>query len=46
MTGAGVGAAVEWLASVAPEPDACRWEWERTPQGGARSFPPAGAGTY
>ncbi|MFD4860482.1 hypothetical protein [Streptomyces atratus] len=45
MTGAGVGAAVEWLASVAPEPDACRWEWERNPQG-ARSFPPAGAGTY
>ncbi|WP_405684181.1 hypothetical protein [Streptomyces sp. NBC_00057] len=35
MAGAGVGAAVEWLASVAPDPDACRWEWERNPQGAA-----------
>ena len=26
-------AAVEWLASVAPDPDACRWEWERNPLG-------------
>lgn len=25
--------AVEWLASVAPEPEACRWEWERNPLG-------------
>ncbi|MER6128705.1 hypothetical protein ABT173_40330 [Streptomyces sp. NPDC001795] len=25
--------AVEWLASVAPYPDACRWEWERNPLG-------------
>ncbi|MFJ8940678.1 hypothetical protein ACIRL0_34055 [Streptomyces sp. NPDC102365] len=25
--------AVEWLASVAPDPDACRWEWERNPMG-------------
>ncbi|MCH0565373.1 MULTISPECIES: hypothetical protein [unclassified Streptomyces] len=25
--------AVEWLASVAPDPDACRWEWERNPLG-------------
>lgn len=33
MAGAGVRAAVEWLASVAPDPDACRWEWERSPQG-------------
>ncbi|MFJ6436495.1 hypothetical protein [Streptomyces sp. NPDC091416] len=33
MTGAGVGAAVEWLASVAPDPGACRWEWERDPRG-------------
>ncbi|MER7520192.1 hypothetical protein [Streptomyces sp. NPDC126499] len=37
-TGAGAGAgeartAVEWLASVAPDPDACRWEWERNPHG-------------
>ncbi|WP_406173998.1 hypothetical protein [Streptomyces sp. NBC_00996] len=31
MTGA--KAAVEWLASVAPDPEACRWEWERNPQG-------------
>ncbi|WP_329620922.1 hypothetical protein OG357_10605 [Streptomyces sp. NBC_01255] len=36
MTGTGAtGArsAVEWLASVAPDPDACRWEWERNPHG-------------
>nr|WSW66501.1 hypothetical protein OG461_10040 [Streptomyces sp. NBC_00995] len=33
MTGAGVRAAVEWLASVAPDPGACRWEWERDPRG-------------
>ncbi|MFI6083616.1 hypothetical protein ACIBBB_21990 [Streptomyces sp. NPDC051217] len=26
-------AALEWLASVAPDPDACRWEWERNPHG-------------
>ncbi|GHA99610.1 hypothetical protein ACIQRS_00315 [Streptomyces termitum] len=33
-TGApGTKAAVEWLASVAPDPDACRWEWERNPHG-------------
>ncbi|MFG2311101.1 hypothetical protein ACGFS9_20890 [Streptomyces sp. NPDC048566] len=25
--------AVEWLVSVAPDPGACRWEWERNPQG-------------
>ncbi|MDG9720497.1 hypothetical protein [Streptomyces sp. DH24] len=25
--------AVEWLVSVAPDPDACRWEWERSPHG-------------
>ncbi|MEU9477343.1 hypothetical protein [Streptomyces sp. NPDC048191] len=31
MTGA--KAAVEWLASVAPDPGACRWEWERNPLG-------------
>ncbi|MFJ6570942.1 hypothetical protein ACIQNU_26365 [Streptomyces sp. NPDC091292] len=33
MTGPTVKAAVEWLVSVAPEPDACRWEWERNPLG-------------
>ncbi|MEU1125592.1 hypothetical protein ABZ371_19025 [Streptomyces sp. NPDC005899] len=33
MTGTGAKAAVEWLASVAPDPDVCRWEWERDPQG-------------
>ncbi|MEU6659882.1 hypothetical protein [Streptomyces sp. NPDC046821] len=33
MTGSGTKAAVEWLASVAPDPDACRWEWERNPHG-------------
>ncbi|MFH9469503.1 hypothetical protein ACH4LT_19830 [Streptomyces clavifer] len=26
-------AAVEWLVSVAPDPDACRREWERDPRG-------------
>ncbi|MEU3826279.1 hypothetical protein GT045_07160 [Streptomyces sp. SID486] len=31
MTGAKT--AVEWLVSVAPDPDACRWEWERNPLG-------------
>ncbi|MEV3993440.1 hypothetical protein AB0J57_31520 [Streptomyces sp. NPDC049837] len=33
MTGSGAKAAVEWLAAVAPDPDACRWEWERNPLG-------------
>lgn len=28
-----VRAAVTWLASAAPQPDACRWEWERHPLG-------------
>ncbi|MFI8960525.1 hypothetical protein ACIGO8_00290 [Streptomyces sp. NPDC053493] len=28
-----VKAAVEWLASVAPDPEACRFEWERNPHG-------------
>lgn len=33
-TGApGAKAAVEWLAAVAPDPEACRWEWERNPHG-------------
>ncbi|MFF9352111.1 hypothetical protein [Streptomyces sp. NPDC014734] len=32
-SGAGARAAVEWLASAAPDPDACRWEWERGPRG-------------
>ncbi|MFE9612607.1 hypothetical protein [Streptomyces sp. NPDC006012] len=31
MTGAKT--AVEWLASVAPDPESCRWEWERSPHG-------------
>ncbi|HZF92397.1 hypothetical protein [Streptomyces sp.] len=31
MTGAKT--AVDWLASVAPDPEACRWEWERNPLG-------------
>lgn len=31
MTGAKT--AVEWLASVAPDPEACRREWQRDPQG-------------
>ncbi|MFE5805031.1 hypothetical protein [Streptomyces sp. NPDC056491] len=25
--------AVEWLVSAAPDPDACRWQWERNPLG-------------
>ncbi|MFD9320266.1 hypothetical protein ACFWDQ_21785 [Streptomyces sp. NPDC060053] len=29
----GAKTAVEWLASVAPDPEACRWEWERNPLG-------------
>jgi hypothetical protein len=33
MSGSQAKTAVEWLASVAPEPDACRWEWERNPLG-------------
>ncbi|MEU1370325.1 hypothetical protein ABZ454_29880 [Streptomyces sp. NPDC005803] len=35
MAGTGVEAAVEWLASVAQDPDACRWEWECDPRGTA-----------
>ncbi|MFE6976851.1 hypothetical protein [Streptomyces sp. NPDC057682] len=31
MAGTGVRAAVEWLASAAPDPGACRWAWERDP---------------
>ncbi|MEU6772094.1 hypothetical protein [Streptomyces sp. NPDC046759] len=31
MTGAKT--AVEWLASVAPDPESCRLEWERNPLG-------------
>ncbi|CAM5596522.1 hypothetical protein SAVIM338S_05326 [Streptomyces avidinii] len=26
-------AAVDWLVSAAPDPEACRWEWERNPLG-------------
>ncbi|MFE4451700.1 hypothetical protein [Streptomyces sp. NPDC056796] len=33
MSGTGVKAAVAWLASVAPDPRACRREWERDPRG-------------
>ncbi|WP_329040974.1 hypothetical protein OHT61_23695 [Streptomyces sp. NBC_00178] len=33
MTGTGTKAAVAWLASVAPDPAACREEWERDPRG-------------
>ncbi|GAB2823654.1 hypothetical protein GCM10027073_62010 [Streptomyces chlorus] len=29
----GTKSAVEWLSSVAPDPEACRWEWERNPHG-------------
>ncbi|WP_326810553.1 hypothetical protein OIE62_30595 [Streptomyces scopuliridis] len=33
MTGSGANNAVWWLTSVAPDPEACRWEWERNPLG-------------
>ncbi|MFG2976687.1 hypothetical protein ACGFYY_27340 [Streptomyces sp. NPDC048331] len=33
MTIPGARTAVEWLVSAAPDPDACRWEWERNPLG-------------
>ncbi|MCC0095615.1 hypothetical protein [Streptomyces flavotricini] len=33
MHGSESKTAVEWLVSVAPDPDACRWEWERSPLG-------------
>ncbi|KMO98160.1 bifunctional DNA primase/polymerase [Streptomyces roseus] len=33
MRGTDIKSAVEWLVSVAPDPDACRWEWERNPLG-------------
>jgi hypothetical protein len=33
MAGTGARSAVEWLVSVSPEPEACRWEWERNPLG-------------
>lgn len=33
MNAAGTKGAVEWLVSVAPDPEACRWEWERNPLG-------------
>ncbi|WP_405978352.1 hypothetical protein [Streptomyces sp. NBC_00158] len=33
MTLPGARTAVEWLAAAAPDPDACRWEWERNPLG-------------
>ncbi|MFK0220695.1 hypothetical protein ACIQWN_21190 [Streptomyces vinaceus] len=33
MHGSEIKTAVEWLVSVAPDPDTCRWEWERNPLG-------------
>ncbi|WP_028814520.1 hypothetical protein [Streptomyces flavidovirens] len=33
MTGSGAETAVDWLVSVAPDPDACRREWARNPLG-------------
>ncbi|MFE0628565.1 hypothetical protein ACFW3D_16530 [Streptomyces sp. NPDC058864] len=33
MVGTDARGAVEWLVSVAPDPDAARWEWERHPLG-------------
>jgi hypothetical protein len=31
--GAGARSAVDWLVAVAPDPDGCRFEWERNPMG-------------
>ncbi|GAA2652064.1 hypothetical protein [Streptomyces lunalinharesii] len=33
MTATGTNAAVDWLVSAAPDPDACRRAWERNPLG-------------
>ncbi|MFE6688415.1 hypothetical protein ACFVFQ_18335 [Streptomyces sp. NPDC057743] len=33
MTATGANAAVDWLVSAAPDPDACRRAWERNPLG-------------
>ncbi|MEW2417114.1 hypothetical protein AB0953_25740 [Streptomyces sp. NPDC046866] len=33
MQGSEIRTAVEWLASAAPDPHACRWAWERNPLG-------------
>ncbi|MGN9795083.1 hypothetical protein ACTMTU_28815 [Streptomyces sp. OZ13] len=33
MTGTSARIAMEWLAAVAPDPEACRWEWERNQHG-------------
>ncbi|WP_411143718.1 hypothetical protein [Streptomyces sp. x-80] len=33
MSAAGASKAVDWLVSVASDPEACRWEWERNPLG-------------
>ncbi|MFF1463426.1 hypothetical protein [Streptomyces sp. NPDC058330] len=33
MAGTGAKAAIDWLVSVAPDPVACRREWERDPLG-------------
>ncbi|MFG2748866.1 hypothetical protein [Streptomyces xanthophaeus] len=33
MTDPEAKTAVEWLVSAAPDPEACRWEWERSPLG-------------
>lgn len=33
MAGTDARSAVDWLVSVAPDPQTCRWEWERNPLG-------------
>ena len=33
MRGSGARIAMEWLVAVAPDPDACRREWERNQHG-------------
>ncbi|WP_424215374.1 hypothetical protein ACN20G_05110 [Streptomyces sp. BI20] len=33
MPGAEIKAAVEWLVATAPDPEGCRWDWERNPLG-------------
>lgn len=33
MGSAAARSAVEWLVSAAPDPEGCRWDWERSPLG-------------
>ncbi|MFD0270967.1 hypothetical protein ACFVGY_31035 [Streptomyces sp. NPDC127106] len=35
MQGSEIKTMVDWLVAAAPDPDACRWDWERSPRGTA-----------